>query len=155
MSHQANYANALADHQRTSKIAARTGDTASLLVSQSKILESSLAFGYLALEKKRWFRKKCGGTDAVAFDGVSILDTCNSVRAMVDSNGWMISDVPLSEVMSKGLADAVSMVPVLGARFHSGRYRGILSTDDKIKLGELVERLEREGWGTLLLRNLI
>ena len=52
MSHQANYAKALADHQRTSKIAARTGDTASLLFSEYKILESSLAFGYLALERR-------------------------------------------------------------------------------------------------------
>ena len=74
---------------------------------------------------------------------------------MVDFDGWMISDVPLSEVMPKGLADAVRMVRVLGDRFHSGRCRGILSTDDKMKLGGLVERLERESWGTLMPRNSI
>ncbi|RDW70812.1 uncharacterized protein DSM5745_08323 [Aspergillus mulundensis] len=111
--------------------------------AQIGILQSSLMFGYLTLEKERWL---CSGNTRT-FEGVSFANVRDCVRSMVNLENWAIGTITLPDRMSRLLAGRLETEQALDAALHIEGTSGLLSPDPIERLVDLMAELEMGGWG--------
>jgi hypothetical protein len=111
----------------------------------AQILTSSLSFGYLTLEGKRWLLPEDDPTDSMpAFSGVSFGSVSAAVRSMIDLRDWMVGfEAPVEQREPPALA------PGDIALMHESSLRAVVQYPEssRARLVTLVEQIENEEWG--------
>jgi len=117
--------------------------------SGGSIMVSSLAFGYLKLERDRLLKPQNPGRDVNAPDflGVSLASVKEFILSMQELNNWKICTVPIADRIPPPLAMLSAFIPVLGVGLHNEGLHMHLQTDFKAKLAQLINSIEEEDWG--------
>jgi hypothetical protein len=117
----------------------------------AQILTSSLSFGYLTLEGKRWLSSEDDPTGSTpTFSGVSFAGVSTAVRSMIDLRDCMVGlEAPLEQREPPRLTPVNVFDPGEIAFMHESSHSAVVQYPEssRVRLVALVEQIEKEEWG--------